>query len=123
MTMTETPSSATTAHPRRWQALGLLAVAQFMLILDITVVTVAMPEMGADLGLGRESLTWVMSAYTLAFGGLMLLGGRAADIFGPRRRGARRTRPVHARLARGRPVVDRRARDRAAGSPRAWGPR
>ncbi len=85
MTMTETPSSATTAHPRRWQALALLAVAQFMLILDITVVTVAMPEMGADLGLGRESLTWVMSAYTLAFGGLMLLGGRAADIFGPRR--------------------------------------
>ena len=55
MTMTETPSSATTAHPRRWQALGLLAVAQFMLILDITVVTVAMPDMGADLGLDRES--------------------------------------------------------------------
>jgi EmrB/QacA subfamily drug resistance transporter len=80
--MTHTSS---TAHPRRWQALGLLAVAQFMLILDITVVTVAMPEMGADLGLGRESLTWVMSAYTLAFGGLMLLGGRAADLFGPRR--------------------------------------
>jgi EmrB/QacA subfamily drug resistance transporter len=85
VTMTETPSSETTANTRRWLALGLLAVAQFMLILDITVVTVAMPEMGADLGLGRESLTWVMSAYTLAFGGLMLLGGRAADILGPRR--------------------------------------
>ena len=83
--MTETPSTTSTANPRRWQTLGLLAVAQFMLILDITVVTVAMPDMGADLGLGRESLTWVMSAYTLAFGGLMLLGGRAADIFGPRR--------------------------------------
>lgn len=84
MTMTEPSAAATTGHPRRWQALGLLAVAQFMLILDITVVTVAMPRMGADLGLGRESLTWVMSAYTLAFGGLMLLGGRAADILGPR---------------------------------------
>ena len=84
MTTSETSGVATAAHPRRWQALGLLAVAQFMLILDITVVTLAMPEMGADLGMGRESLTWVMSAYTLTFGGLMLLGGRAADILGPR---------------------------------------
>ncbi|GAB3244662.1 MFS transporter [Nocardioides dilutus] len=83
--MTTTPQDAALgAHPRRWQALGLLAVAQFMLILDITVVTVAMPDMGADLGMGREALTWVMSAYTLAFGGLMLLAGRAADILGPR---------------------------------------
>jgi EmrB/QacA subfamily drug resistance transporter len=56
-----------------------------MLILDITVVTVAMPDLGADLRMGREALTWVMSAYTLAFGGLMLLAGRAADILGPRR--------------------------------------
>jgi EmrB/QacA subfamily drug resistance transporter len=75
----------TEPHPRRWQALGLLGVAQLMLILDVTVVTVAMPELGRDLGMGREALTWVMSAYTLAFGGLMLVGGRAADLFGPRR--------------------------------------
>ena len=84
MTAPLTPEPATTADPRRWQALGLLAVAQFMLILDITVVTVAMPDLGADLGMGREALTWVMSAYTLAFGGLMLLAGRAADVLGPR---------------------------------------
>jgi EmrB/QacA subfamily drug resistance transporter len=72
-------------HPRRWQALGLLGVAQFMLILDVTVVAIALPHMGADLGLDREALTWVVSAYTLTFGGLMLSGGRAADILGPRR--------------------------------------
>src|ERR687896_1258036 len=81
---TESPSTVG-PHPRRWQVLGLLGVAQFMLILDVTVVAIALPHMGADLGLDREQLTWVVSAYTLAFGGLMLSGGRAADILGPRR--------------------------------------
>lgn len=83
--MTSQSHGISSPPPQRWRALALLAVAQFMLILDVTVVTVAMPQMGADLGLGREPLTWVMSGYTLAFGGLMLLGGRAADIYGPRR--------------------------------------
>ena len=73
-----------TADPLRWRLLGLLGLAQFMLILDVTVVAIALPHMGADLGLGRDALTWVVSAYTLAFGGLMLLGGRAADLFGPK---------------------------------------
>jgi EmrB/QacA subfamily drug resistance transporter len=77
--------TATSPYPRRWRALALLGIAQLMLILDITVVAIAMPELGADLGMGRESLTWVMSAYTLAFGGLMLTGGRLADLVGPRR--------------------------------------
>ncbi|TDW70304.1 MFS transporter [Kribbella pratensis] len=71
--------------PRRWRLLGLLAVAQFMLILDVTVVAIALPNIQSDLGLSRETLTWVVSAYTLMFGGLMLLGGRAADLFGSRR--------------------------------------
>jgi EmrB/QacA subfamily drug resistance transporter len=71
--------------PRRWRLLGLLAVAQFMLILDVTVVAIALPHIQTDLGLRRETLTWVVSAYTLMFGGLMLLGGRAADLFGSRR--------------------------------------
>ena len=71
--------------PRRWQMLALLGVAQFMLILDVTVVAIALPHIGADLALSREALTWVVSAYTLMFGGLMLLGGRAADLFGSRR--------------------------------------
>jgi EmrB/QacA subfamily drug resistance transporter len=65
--------------------LALLGAAQFMLILDVTVVAIALPQIGADLGLARDTLTWVVSAYTLMFGGLMLLGGRAADLFGAHR--------------------------------------
>jgi EmrB/QacA subfamily drug resistance transporter len=72
-------------NPRRWRILGLLGIAQLMLILDVTVVAVALPNISADLGLGRQQLTWVVSGYTLAFGGLLLLGGRAADLFGARR--------------------------------------
>jgi EmrB/QacA subfamily drug resistance transporter len=72
-------------YPRRWRILGLLGVAQLMLILDVTVVAVALPTISADLGMGRQLLTWVVSGYTLAFGGLLLLGGRAADLFGARR--------------------------------------
>ncbi|MGW0774945.1 MFS transporter [Streptomyces sp. NPDC002835] len=71
--------------PRRWKILGLVGVAQLMLILDVTVVAIALPHMGAELSLERETLTWVVSGYTLAFGGLLLLGGRAADLFGARR--------------------------------------
>ncbi|ADB30641.1 major facilitator superfamily MFS_1 [Kribbella flavida DSM 17836] len=73
------------ADPRRWRLLGWLGAAQFMLILDVTVVAIALPNIGADLGLARDTLTWVVSAYTVMFGGLMLLGGRAADLFGARR--------------------------------------
>jgi EmrB/QacA subfamily drug resistance transporter len=76
---------APAANPRRWRMLALLGVAQFMLILDVTVVAIALPNIGEDLGLARDTLTWVVSAYTLMFGGLMLLGGRAADLFGARR--------------------------------------
>ncbi|MFI1884940.1 MFS transporter [Streptomyces jumonjinensis] len=73
------------ADPRRWAALALICVAQFMLVLDVTVVNVALPDMAADLGLGRTTLTWAVTAYTLSFGGLMLLGGRLADALGARR--------------------------------------
>jgi EmrB/QacA subfamily drug resistance transporter len=73
------------ADPRRWRVLTLLGIAQFMLVLDVTVVAIALPHIGTDLGLDRGTLTWVVSAYTLMFGGLMLLGGRAADLFGSRR--------------------------------------
>ncbi|WP_331767271.1 MFS transporter [Embleya sp. NBC_00896] len=72
------------APGRRWSVLTLVCLAQFMLVLDVTVVNVALPSMGADLGLGRETLTWVVTAYALAFGGLMLLGGRIADLLGGR---------------------------------------
>ncbi|NDU73799.1 MFS transporter [Actinomadura sp. DSM 109109] len=72
-------------HPARWRILGFLGVAQLMLILDVTVVAIALPHMEADLDLSRQAVTWTVSAYTLAFGGLMLLGGRTADLFGARR--------------------------------------
>ncbi|KNX37795.1 MFS transporter [Luteipulveratus halotolerans] len=79
------PTAQEAPDPRRWRILGMVGIAQLMLILDVTVVAIALPHMGADLGLSRETLTWVVSGYTLTFGGLLLLGGRAADLFGPRR--------------------------------------
>ncbi|MFJ8819659.1 MFS transporter [Amycolatopsis thermoflava] len=63
----------------------LLCLAQFMLIVDITVVQVALPVIGSDLALDRDALTWVVTTYTLAFGGLMVFGGRLADALGARR--------------------------------------
>src|SRR6266568_2174858 len=71
--------------PSRWVSLALLASAQLMLVLDITVVTVALPDIGVALHMQRSELPWVMTIYTLFFGGLMLLGGRIADLFGARR--------------------------------------
>jgi len=70
---------------RRWAALITLATAQFMVFLDETVVNVALPSIKADLGFTQASLAWVVNAYMLAFGGLLLLGGRIADLFGRRR--------------------------------------
>jgi len=72
------------ADPRRWKALAVISVAQFMLILDLTVVNVALPDLGADLDLSRTAFTWTISIYVLFFGGLLLLGGRLADAFGAR---------------------------------------
>jgi EmrB/QacA subfamily drug resistance transporter len=77
----ETP----TRHPLRWRILALLGIAQLMLILDVTVVAIALPHMETDLGLSRAAITWTVSAYTLTFGGLMLLGGRIADLIGAKR--------------------------------------
>ncbi|MEV4367119.1 MFS transporter [Nonomuraea sp. NPDC049637] len=71
--------------PARWRILGFLGVAQLMLILDVTVVAIALPHMETDLALSREALTWTVSAYTLTFGGLMLLGGRITDLLGAKR--------------------------------------
>ena len=65
--------------------IAIVLVAQLMLILDATVVNVALPRIDADLGFGPASLSWVLNAYTLAFGGLLLLGGRLGDVFGRRR--------------------------------------
>ncbi|MCX4778341.1 MFS transporter [Streptomyces sp. NBC_01264] len=69
-------------HPRRRSLLVLLCLAQFMLIADVTVVNVALPAIGADLSLSGPGLTWIVTAYTLFFGALLLAGGRLADRFG-----------------------------------------
>ena len=71
--------------PRRWKALALLCAAFFMVILDSAIVVVALPSIGADLHFSARDLQWVLSAYLLSFGGLLLLGGRAADLLGRRR--------------------------------------
>src|SRR5512145_1294800 len=69
----------------KWLALALLSVVQFMIVLDIAIVNVALPSIQADLGFSQENLQWVISAYALVFGGFLLLGGRLADILGRRR--------------------------------------
>jgi len=70
---------------RKWLALGLLSAVQFMVVLDIAIVNVALPSIQVDLGFSQENLQWVISAYALVFGGFLLLGGRAADLLGRRR--------------------------------------
>ncbi len=69
----------------RWGVLALCAVAQFMVVLDVSIVNVALPQMRHDLGLSITTQQWVVNAYTLTFAGFLMLGGRAADFFGPRR--------------------------------------
>lgn len=69
----------------KWVILALLAMAQFMVVVDVTVVNVALPSMARDLHFSASNLQWVITAYTLTFGGFLLLGGRAADLYGRRR--------------------------------------
>ena len=74
-----------TVNPRRWWALAVLATAQFMVIMDTSIIGVALPEMQRDLGFSQGDLQWVFNAYVIAFGGLLLLGGRLSDLLGARR--------------------------------------
>src|SRR5215470_6681840 len=85
--MPTSPRHTTTSEldPRRWKALALLCTAFFMVILDSAIVVVALPSINADLHFSADDLQWVLSAYLLSFGGLLLLGGRAADLLGRRR--------------------------------------
>src|ERR671931_1025196 len=69
----------------KWLALGLLSAVQFMVVLDIAIVNVALPSIQKDLGFSLDNLQWVISAYALVFRGFLLLGGRAADLLGRRR--------------------------------------
>src|ERR671915_2112564 len=73
------------SSPSKWVALALLAAAQFVVILDASIVNVALPSIGADLNFSQDNLSWVVNAYVLVFGGFLLLGGRLADLLGRRR--------------------------------------
>jgi EmrB/QacA subfamily drug resistance transporter len=73
------------ADPRRWLALAVIALAQFMVIMDTSIIGVALPQIQADLGFSPEDLSWVFNAYVVAFGGLLLLGGRLSDLLGAKR--------------------------------------
>lgn len=72
-------------YPRRWQALGVIATAQFLVIMDTSIIGVALPDMQESLGFSPSSLSWVFNAYVIALGGLLLLGGKLSDVFGARR--------------------------------------
>jgi EmrB/QacA subfamily drug resistance transporter len=85
MTMELKETTETGMARRRWLALGLLCLVQFMVVLDVAIVNVALPSIQVDLGFSQSDLQWVISAYALVFGGFLLLGGRAADIVGRRR--------------------------------------
>ena len=74
-----------TLERRRWIALALLATAQFVVVLDASIVNVALPTIGEALDFSESSLAWVVNAYVLTFGGFLLLGGRLADLLGRRR--------------------------------------
>ena len=78
----ETPATTNTLDPRRWRALIVIAIAQLMVVLDASIVNIALPKLQVDLGITAENRQWVVTAYTLAFGGLLLLGGRIADYAG-----------------------------------------
>lgn len=70
---------------RRWKALALLCIAQFMVVLDASIVNIALPSIGSALDFSQDDLSWVVNAYVLTFGGFLLLGGRLADLLGRRR--------------------------------------
>jgi EmrB/QacA subfamily drug resistance transporter len=75
----------TKAYDKRWQALAILCVAQFMVIMDTSIIGVALPAIKDSLGYSQAALQWIFNAYVIVFGGLLLLGGRLSDLFGARR--------------------------------------
>jgi EmrB/QacA subfamily drug resistance transporter len=83
--VTRTAQSAQDTDPRRWWGLVIIALAQLMVVLDATIVNIALPSAQHDLGMSDGNRQWVITAYTLAFGGLLLLGGRIADLVGRKR--------------------------------------
>src|SRR6266498_169883 len=78
-------NAQTTADGRRWLALYVLCLGSLMIVLDVTIVNVALPSIREDLGFSETSLAWVVNGYLLTYGGFLLLGGRLGDLFGHRR--------------------------------------
>ena len=105
---------------KKWLALALLALAQFVVVLDASIVNVALPSIGTDLEFSQDDLSWVVNGYTLFFGGFLLLGGRMADLLGRRRMFIAGLDPLRARLARRR---SRQLAGHADRRPRRPGPR
>ena len=81
----QTPGLTTELDPKRWKALVVIAIAQLMVVLDASIVNIALPSLQTDLGITDANRQWVVTSYTLAFGGLLLLGGRIADYAGRKR--------------------------------------
>src|SRR5918998_1214022 len=81
----EQESLIATQDPRRWKALALLSLAQFLIIMDTSIIGVALPAIQKQFGFSQSDLPWIFSAYVIVFGGLLLLGGRLSDILGQRR--------------------------------------
>src|SRR5690349_19661393 len=81
----EHPAETNAPHPRRWVVLGVIAIAQLMVVLDATIVNIALPSAQKALDISDADRQWVLTAYTLTFGGLLLLGGRIADYWGRKR--------------------------------------
>ena len=84
---------------RRWFALAVIVAAQFMVVLDVAIVNVALPSIKTDLHFSQESLQWVITAYSILFGGVLLLGGRLADLLGRRRLFMTGLAALHGQLA------------------------
>ncbi|MGP4053173.1 MFS transporter, partial [Streptomyces sp. 2A115] len=80
-----TAKAAADSHSNRWKALSFIALAQLMVVLDATIVNIALPSAQQDLGISDGNRQWVITAYALAFGGLLLFGGRIADLWGRKR--------------------------------------
>src|SRR5437899_12784257 len=83
--MVRTSINALSESRKRWLGLAVIVAAQFMVVLDVAIVNVALPSIKTDLHFSQESLQWVVTAYSILFGGVLLLGGRLADILGRRR--------------------------------------
>ncbi|HEX5911145.1 MAG TPA: MFS transporter, partial [Thermoleophilaceae bacterium] len=83
--MADTETHTDPHYDRRWLILGVIGIAQLMVVLDMTIVNIALPSIQNDLGFSDDQRQWLITAYALAFGSLLLLGGRISDLFGRKR--------------------------------------